>query len=107
MAKTQGLERSQTLGEQSMKKDEENANNNTGMAPYPAEIFQSLDADGNGHLDTREVSVRTLATNACKIRLYSAGRSLIQSTRVSGSKARHTRLEHFWNFSGGSLSGMG
>ena len=59
MAKTQGLERSLTLGEE-VHFGEENSANRTAerfMPQDPADTFQQLDENLDGHLDFAEVSV--------------------------------------------------
>ena len=55
MAQTQGLERSMTLGEQSI--IDETSGNSTNATEETEETFKSLDTNSDGHLDVGEVSM--------------------------------------------------
>ena len=68
MAQTQGLERSLTLGEE-IPVDEENSANRTAerlMPEDPADAFQQLDTNLDGHLNFAEVS-RNMMSFTCFI----------------------------------------
>ena len=56
MAQTQGLERSKTLGEQSLDEEGDGNDNSSNPESSPAEIFQVLDSDNDGSLDVGEVN---------------------------------------------------
>lgn len=56
MAQTQGLERSKTLGEQSLDENGDGNDNSSNPELSPAEIFQGLDSDNDGSLDVGEVA---------------------------------------------------
>ena len=56
MAQTQGLERSKTLGEQSLDENGDGNDNSSNPELSPAEIFQGLDSDNDGSLDVGEVN---------------------------------------------------
>ena len=60
MAQTQGLERSLTLGEQIPVGEEGSANITAErfMPEDPADTFQQLDVNVDGHLDFAEVSIK-------------------------------------------------
>lgn len=56
MAQTQGLERSKTLGEQSLDENVEGNDNSSDPELSPAEIFEGLDSNNDGSLDVEEVN---------------------------------------------------
>lgn len=56
MAQTQGLERSKTLGEQSLDENVEGNDNSSDSELSPAEIFEGLDSNNDGSLDVEEVN---------------------------------------------------
>ena len=55
MAQTQGLERSMTLGEQSI--IDGTSENSTNTTEETEETFKTLDSNSDGHLDVGEVSL--------------------------------------------------
>ena len=56
MAQTQGLERSKTLGEQSLDENGDGNDNSSNPELSPAEIFQGFDSDNDGSLNVEEVN---------------------------------------------------
>ena len=63
MAQTQGLERSLTLGEEIPVGEERSANRTAErfMPEDPADTFQQLDVNVDGHLDLAEVSINKIS----------------------------------------------
>lgn len=70
MAQTQGLQRSLTLGEQLPLGDESSANKTAErFTPEdPADTFQQLDENLDGHLDFAEVSIDYKYSFVCFVR---------------------------------------
>ena len=71
MAQSQGLTRSQTLGEQIPVGEEGSANRTAErlMPEDPADTFQQLDANCDGHLDLGEVGINLMS-------MYSSSREV-------------------------------